>query len=430
MAAEPITLFSRFADPAAVARRLRELVETVQLDGPDDGWQHAVITFWQEHGRMFRKTRKKLSLTFTHNPESYAEPNWSQQMAGLRGYFARFPDTEGKTKALTLTTSLHFALGTLFEPECDVEGDPRINILCEVAELLDGVLFTPTALRDARGRILFGAGDEEDPAAVWPRVIGEVSLADPVGTAAHEAARPESPDEQDAAAPPPNAQRVARRALALTAVTVRAILEQESASSAAARTQQDLLTWVEEAGLGQELEPDEWEVVQRPVGRLDERQQIDSTWRLEGLVVLAWALGRCEIPPHDRLVRPNPLWRCLGYLDAAAAATLLADPSLRSSEELAVLQSRLFALHWRLRNFHLNGKVLDFADFARTCWFGPLDITGLPLVKGDLALGRKRLDRASPDALSRALSAAQERHLAANWLCEGPECYSDARTDT
>jgi hypothetical protein len=43
MAMEPITLFSRIADPAKVATKLRELSPTVALDGPDDQWRRAVV---------------------------------------------------------------------------------------------------------------------------------------------------------------------------------------------------------------------------------------------------------------------------------------------------------------------------------------------------------------------------------------------------
>ncbi|MCI0463491.1 MAG: DUF4272 domain-containing protein [Gemmataceae bacterium] len=423
MAMEPITLFARIADPAGVARRLRELAPTVQIDGPDDSWQNAVVTFG--------KGKKKRTLTFTHDPEYYSEPNWSAQMSGMRGYFSRFPDTGRKARVLTLTTSFRFSLGTLFEPDFDPEGDPRLDLVFAVAELLDGVLFTPSSLRDARGRILFSAGgeDEEDPEAVWPRVVGEVSFSDPQGAAMHEKSRPRPPDEEVEGADPPTAERVARRALALTAVTARAILEQDTKNPEAAGTYQDLLAWVKDIGID-EFEPDEWEVLQRPLGRLDQRGQINSTWRLEGLVVLAWALGRFDIPPHDQFVSLNPLWRSLGLLDADAAKALLASPTLRAREEIGTLRNRLFALHWRLRNYYANPGVMDFAEFARTCWFGPLDITGLPLVEGDLGLRGERIDRAPKDVFASAHSASQERHQAVNWLWEGPRVYSEASVAT
>jgi hypothetical protein len=423
MAMEPITLFARIADPAAVARRLRELVPTVAIDGPNDTWHNAVVTFG--------KGKKKRSLTFTHDPDYHAEPKWSKQMSGMRGYFSRFPDTDNKQRVLMLTTSFRFSLGTLFDPDYDPEGDPRLEILSAVAELLDGVLFTPSALRDAHGRVLYGAGgaEAEDPDAVWPRVLGTVSIDSPLGTAMHEASR-RKPPEQDVGAEPPTPERVARRALALTAVTARAILEQDTANPEAETTYQDLLAWVRDIGIDDEFEPDEREVVRRPLGRLDQRGQINSTWRLEGLVVLAWALGRFEIPPHDQLVALNPLWRSLGLLDAEAARALVAKPTLRSREEIRILRNRLFALHWRLRDYYANPRVMDFAAFARTCSFGPLDVEGLPLIEGDLGLRGERIDRAPREVFSSAHSTAQERHQAANWLWEGPPQYSRASVAT
>jgi Domain of unknown function (DUF4272) len=424
VAMEPITLFARTADPAAVARRLRELAPTVAIDGPDDGWRTAAVTFGTG--------RAKRTLRFTHDPAYYSEPNWSVQMNGMRGYFSGFPDTDRKPQVMTLTTSLRFSLGTLFDPDFNPEGDPRLDILFAVAELLDGVLFTPSSLRDARGRVLFGAGgeDDEDQDAVWPRVIGEVSVSDPLGAAMHEASRPGPPDEEPEAADPPTAERVARRALALKAVTKRAILEQDAAIRATRRPYQDLLAWVRDVGLGDELEPDEWEILQRPPGRLELRRQINSTWRLEGLAVLAWALGRFDLPPHDQIVRVNPLWRSLGLLNVESARAVLTKSTLRPRAEIAALRNRLFAVHWRLRNFGLHPGVMDFAEYARTCWFGPLDVTGLSLVGGDFGIGGKRIDRAPPAAVETAHSAAQERHQAVNWLWEGPARYSAASVAT
>jgi hypothetical protein len=421
---EPITLFARIADPAAVARRLRDLVPAVEIDGPDDNWRNAVVTFG--------KGKKKRILTFTHDPAYYLEPNWSTQMSGMRGYFSRFPDTDRKPRVLMLTTSLQFSLGTLFDPDFDPEGDPRLDVLFAVAELLDGILFTPSSLRDAHGRILFGAGGEEDedPDAVWPRVAGEVPVSDPLGAALPEKSRPKPPDEEDEGAEPPTPERVARRALALTAATARAILEQDTANPETPQVYQDLLAWVRNLGIDGELEPDEWEVLQRPPGKLDPRTQTNSTWRLEGLVVLAWALGRFEIPPHDQLVNLNPLWQSLGLLDTKAAKMLLANPTVRPREEIGGLRNRLFALHWRLRNFYVNSGVMDFAEYARTCWFGPLDLSGLALVEGDLGLRGERIDRAPQDVFSSVHSTAQERHQAVNWLWEGPKRYSQASVAT
>lgn len=424
MAMEPITIFSRLADPAAVARLLREIAPQVEFDGPDDDWRTADVTF-RDRGTV-------RGLTFHNDPDYHAEPNWSEQMSGMRAYFSRFPDTERKPLVMGLTTTLRFSLGAIFEPDYDPEGDPRLDIVCAVAARLDGVLFSPSALRDRNGQILFSSAgaSEEDADAVWPQVVAEVSTDEPYGAALHEMSRPKASAETSDAAETPSAARVARRAVALGIVTMRAILEQEAGEPSAGETHRHLIDWLREVHLEDELEPDESEVVHRRVGRLGSQQQINATWRLEGLVVLAWSLGRFEIPPHDQLVDTNALWESLGIFETDVANALMANPVLRTREEINTLRNRLFAIHWRLRNFGLRPQVMDFSEYARTCSFGPLDLTGLPLVKGDLAINGKRLDRAPKELLGTARSAAQERHQAANWLLEGPERYSDASTAT
>jgi hypothetical protein len=419
MANEPINLFARRRDPAGVARRLRELAPSVKIDGTDDDWRSAVVTF----GSWW----KKRSLTFTYDPAYHAEPNWSTQMNGMAGYFSRFPQMQRKEKAVMLPSTFRYSLSTQFSPDWESEDDPRLEVLYSVAELLDGVLFSPSALFDAHGRVLFAAGgeEEEDPDAVWPGVIFEFQISEESREQAAQMAR-------DPLLTAPTGQRVARRALALAAVTHRAILEQEAAKKTpeTAEEHQRLLAWIEEIGIGGEFEPNEWKVLQRAPGRLEEQDALNASWRFEGLGVLAWALGRFEIPPLDQLVQADVLWPAVGLFDTATASRLLESPELRPREEIGELCGRMFALHWRLVDYRVRPQMMDFADFARTCGFGPLDITGLPLVDGDLSLRGKRIDRALTEDFELASSIAQERHIAVNWLWEGPERYSEAHADT
>ena len=254
----------------------------------------------------------------------------------------------------------------------------------------------------------------------------------------------------------PSPARVARRALAMSAVTARAILEQGGINLglgapkwnpvtwarhllAGQQSQhQDLLEWVRLLGIDDEFEPDEWEVLQRPPGRLDQQQQINSTWRLESLGILAWALGRFDIPPHDRLVECHTLWHSLGMLDVAACKGLLVNAELRPLQEIEALRRRLLAINWRFVNFSVRPTAFDFvavtktsfAGYDRTAWFSPEEVAYLPLVGGDLGIRGARLDRATPDVFSLARSIALERHTAANWLWQGPERYSSVSADT
>src|SRR6266498_143611 len=135
MAQEPINIFTRTHDLAGVASFLRQHAPSVTFDGPDNQWENAVVAF--------RDGGSERTLTFTYGPDYCTEPNWSQQMNGMWGYFSRFPDTPRKESALMLTTTFRFSLATNFEPDFDPEGDPRLTLLYGVTRFLDGVLFTP-----------------------------------------------------------------------------------------------------------------------------------------------------------------------------------------------------------------------------------------------------------------------------------------------
>jgi len=419
MAGGPLAVLGRGVDRAAVARRLRELGASVALDPPaDDAWRTLGVTF----GRLLG--RKLLKLYF--DPAHCSGESWARQMDGMRGYFSRFPETPRKERVLMLTHTFGFELGTEFVPDAASAGDPRMRALFDITEMLDGVLFSPSAMLDARGRVLLcvAGAPAEDPGAVWPRVAFRARVnAMPAGGDDDE-------DEPDPEATAPAAGRVAVRALALAALTARGLLEDERGHPGIGGTHAGMLAWARDVGAEAEMEPAEREVLRTPIGSLPRQAQVDAVWRLEGLSVLLWALGRAEIPPHDRISDAQTLWAAAGLLDGDAARRLLHAPVLRPRGEIGALRGRLFALHWRLRDFSLRRGAMDFAQFASTAWFGPLDVTGVPLVDGDLAIGGVRIDRAPPEALGNAMSAASERHLAANWLWEGPDTYSQADVST
>jgi hypothetical protein len=187
---------------------------------------------------------------------------------------------------------------------------------------------------------------------------------------------------------------------------------------------------VEAAGIGDELEPEEWKVLQRPVGKLQQQDAINTAWRFEGLVVLAWALGRFEMPSQDELVDPWPLLDSVGFLKEDQARNLLAEPQLRLAEELARMRELIFALHWRMRDFSIRPEACDFVQVGNQPWMGHEGISQLRLIDGDLAIGDGPIARASADDISRTQSAAQERHLAINWLHGDAAIYSETDTST
>ena len=171
-------------------------------------------------------------------------------------------------------------------------------------------------------------------------------------------------------------------------------------------------------------------MLQRGPGTLDRQATINSTWRLEGLGVLAWALGRFDLPPYDELVNPPALLRSLNFLDVTLAQNLLETATLRERQELDEFNRQMLAFHWRVRDFTLRPQPMDFIKFGREAWFGPFDISPFRLSEGDLALGEFSISKAPPDIFGRAQSAAMERHLAINWLTRGGDVYSETDTST
>ena len=418
VAAEPINVFSHNQDLAGIAALLRQQLPTVQIHGPDEAWERITITGQKS---WFRKTP---TLIFKHDPDYYGGADWPQQVAGMQGYFSRFPDGPRKPDVLQLIQSFRFALATEFEPDLHLESnDPRLQFLFAVTRQLDGVIFTPSGLWDASGRTLLNAEGRSDANAVMP-----VTTQKPL-TIVMPPLESNAGDEVEHA--PPDAQRVARRTLCLAAIAGRGLLEvEEMPPEQAESNRKRLLTWVGELALEDELEAQELQCLQQPIGSFSQQAAVDASWRLEGLGVLAWALGKFEVPAYDQLVDAGTLLPAVGFLDPNHAPALLASPALRSAEELRKLKNQCFALHWRLRDFQLKPQAMDFRAFARESWFGPLNVSSVRFCENDLALGDRPISKASAEEFQKALSTANERHRAINWLVVGGASYAETDTST
>jgi hypothetical protein len=234
--------------------------------------------------------------------------------------------------------------------------------------------------------------------------------------------RDPDPDEEPELVPP-EAQRVAQRALVFAALVYRTDIEGwETGAEAQAR----LLAWLSVTGLEAELELDEQRLLRAPLGSIERQDVINAGWRSEGLAVLAWALGMMDLPPHDEQCPAAPIAEAFGFLKAAPI--ILTAPRLRTPAELLTYSEQVFAIHWRLTQFSLDRQAMDFAAFAKEAYFGPLEIEGLPLLEGDLAIRGEPLARSAH--WREVLSITVERHQAANWLRGHAPLYSDVGTDT
>jgi uncharacterized protein DUF4272 len=227
---------------------------------------------------------------------------------------------------------------------------------------------------------------------------------------------------------PPSPQRVAERALVLSAVVCRSGIERDAGNAQAEKFRGNVVDWLTQLKLDSETEPAEMELLQTSLGELSQRVLVDTSWRTEGLAVLAWALGKYDLPSYDTQAVGFPIAETLGFM-RPREATVLHAPKLRKRKEIKALADQIFALHWRLRQFALHRSAINFEEVARTAWFGPL-LKNLPLRDNDLALNGQPLSKTAEPQWRKALSTAQERHQALNWLEGHGVVYSRVSTDT
>jgi Domain of unknown function (DUF4272) len=227
----------------------------------------------------------------------------------------------------------------------------------------------------------------------------------------------------------PRPERVAARAMALVGVACRAVLEFEADRSEAEFKRLHLCKWLDRIGVSDELEEKETSLLITPYRLLDERTLANAQWRGEGMLVLAWSLGRAELVRYDEECNAAEVAGRLGFL-SERSQTVLTNPLLRESAEIRRWRDTYLTIHWRLREYDLTPIPLDFPDVVAQFNWGPLRLGDLELIDGDLAICGRRIDRASEDDRDRTYSIALERHKAFNWLVGSAAVYSAVSTDT
>ncbi len=236
-------------------------------------------------------------------------------------------------------------------------------------------------------------------------------------------------DDPDPEPRPPDPARVAARAAVLAAVSCRGLIEQDAAEPQAEEFRRSVREWLGRIGADAEAEAAELRILDLPLGQLTSREAMDAGWRSEGLVVLAWALGRTALPAFSAMCNPSDVANALGFLQPREA-TVLAAPTLRAVAEIDGMEHHYLTVHWRIREFGLRRRAIDFAAYIAKCQWGPLSAAGLTLVDGELAIDGVALPNVEPGRLQAVRSIVQERHQALNWLAGWEPVYSAVTTDT
>ena len=170
MPAEPLVIYSWKPDPLGAISLLRHISPILTITpptGPDENWSSATVTLATGY------LRKKVSMTFSHDPAYYTRPDWPQQLRGMQLFYAQYPLGKNLEKVMNTIACFRFAISVFPPPRPDFDitksTDDRRAILLELTRHLDGIILSPTLLRDAYGQILAGPTGT-DPKARFPKL--------------------------------------------------------------------------------------------------------------------------------------------------------------------------------------------------------------------------------------------------------------------
>jgi hypothetical protein len=225
-------------------------------------------------------------------------------------------------------------------------------------------------------------------------------------------------------------QRVARRAMVLSAVVCRGNSDHEPSNPDAIALWERLKNWVDRLGLAAEMEPHERDMIYASLGTLDDYRQKRATWDVESLAIMAWALRCFPLPRHDEEVNGYEVTDALWFLNDEAA-DVIQSAELRPRDELGACRELLYAIHCRLRDYQRTGSAKDIAHWIESDWLRVLGIESPLGPQHDLRIGDVELAEADKEKIQRCEWAIAERHRAIIWLVgeEGP-LYSDVTADT
>lgn len=239
------------------------------------------------------------------------------------------------------------------------------------------------------------------------------------------------PDVDLALRPPmPAPLRVARRALALSALTCRSQLEPHAGDAEARAIHDGVRGWIVATGVDAELEPDELALVNTPLGQLAREAAALAGWRGEAAAVLAWALGRWELGAIDAPVDASDVAMALGWLEDAPPV-LADDVRLRARTDVVQLAEMLEAAQWALDRALAQEPVVSLRTFDAGSFRWPRNAAPLAFTpEGDLSLAERPLTGAPEHLLRLVRRIVVERRIAVTWLAGQNARYSAITIET
>jgi hypothetical protein len=415
MASSPFNIFSQKCSPDETLASLLEYIPEAKVSYHADGVWSEVTGSWKQ-GWL----KKPLGIRVTHNPDYYAGPGWPVQLSGMQGYFGKFEGADKRPDILQYLAGVNFAVSFILDSEIG-EKDPRPSLVFAMARQLEGVVFLPGRLFNADVKLLLEVAGECDSEAELPPSYTSPSLSSPADA---ESASEET--QFDPPTNPPHPDRVVNRLRVMEALIQRGLMEREADDPTMETHRQEMLADLQRTTAWSEVEPWEVAALERGVGTLSEKETWQLPWLSEGAMVLAWGLGAGELPPYDQQVDPADVYAATDRIALHGEDSI----ALRPMEQLETLAFQMLAIHWRLRQFHLDHKAMDFLEFAPRAWCGPMDLTLARIQENDLEINGQPLSQSSEPNWICASGNMEERRKAIYWLLGHSPIYSETDTST
>lgn len=361
MATEPVTLFAEAKNPALVIAVLRKMNAVYTIVGTDDAWSEIVVTT----GAAPQKKQLRLS----HDPAYYSGEGWQRQMNGMRDYFSRFPEAPEQAKVLALTEKFGFALGTICDPDAE-SGDERYDLLSAIAVALDAVWFTPSSMRDAHGRVLYGVDvSERDPEARWPAYTPIVPVSNTITNQALALKQRVFSELASLGFQPANslplpeldlrlrdAHALCTRLMALQVVFSWAAMPEHVGATAL------LEGYIERNNLRASMTESELVLVDLPREQAQSLYGNTVGWRLENMWALAWIAGFEQAPElaasqiSDEVIDDMLFDFLPGWDDDAA--DFAASVALRPASAVIEMEYRFYCAHNAVRSAQMGATTV------------------------------------------------------------------------
>lgn len=226
----------------------------------------------------------------------------------------------------------------------------------------------------------------------------------------------------------PTPADVVVRAQCVTALLVRAQIEEQllaapTTARAWAGALDRLEGWMKGEGLDAALVPEERALLEgRPWGDWTREEASAAAWRIEGLAVLYWALGRFDLDePGITPVDAEQVQATTSLLPLARE--LVRGAALRPHAERDRLRRTTGVWRWRARTelLHRRGKGgsggAAYADLVARAADRAAAAGLMPVGEADFLVGQKPFGDVSETELRTFASVALERGRAADWLC-------------